>query len=106
MSEKPIEWPPCPFCGASEMAAEYSSAGTTLYCENGCHGSFTFPAFESEVEAMWKKYRRKGELVNAQKLDVCIEALTEVDDLVDERIGGNHAMFCRRAIAAAKEPLA
>lgn len=49
------EWPPCPFCKVAGLRSQYSSVGTTLYCENGCHGEFTFPAFENEVLEMWQR---------------------------------------------------
>lgn len=57
-NKQSIDWFACPFCGNKGLESEYSSVGTTLYCAEGCHGSFTFPAFESEVETMWTKTRK------------------------------------------------
>lgn len=52
------KWPNCPFCGDGELTSEYDSYGTTLYCD-GCHGQFNFPAFEDEVETMFKKNNKR-----------------------------------------------
>jgi hypothetical protein len=53
------KWFSCPFCGEARITSEYDSYGTTLYCADGCHGRFNFPAFEAEVMGMWKRNRRK-----------------------------------------------
>jgi len=50
----PTKWPKCPFCGG-KLTSDYSSTGTHLYCE-GCHGTFTFPAFPDEVGRMWSNH--------------------------------------------------
>lgn len=54
------KWFSCPFCGEAGITSEYDSFGTTLYCADGCHGRFNFPAFEAEVMAMWKRERRSN----------------------------------------------
>jgi hypothetical protein len=52
-------WPDCPFCGAKGLTSEYDSYGTNIYCEEGCHGHFNFPAFQNEVKQMWKEHKNR-----------------------------------------------
>jgi hypothetical protein len=59
-----IDWPSCPFCGEGFLTSEYDNYGTLLECEL-CHGQFCFPAFQEEVETMWKK-KIKRDLKNAK----------------------------------------
>ncbi len=53
----------CPFCGSEGLTSEYDSFGTTIYCDDGCHGQFNFPAFEDEVLEMWENTMRNKNFV-------------------------------------------
>ena len=61
------DWFSCPFCGSTGITSEFTSFGTTLTCNGGCHGEFIFPAYEAEVMALWKRTKRRQENNQVQR---------------------------------------
>lgn len=93
---------PCPFCGSEGLRAEYDSTGTTLHCDDGCHGQFNFPASITEVAEMWRRNVNNAEIRRTvDRFDSARELLAR--ELLEAAARESAAAFCEQYASPAPE---